>query len=418
MTGFVSHLESALDGTKLAAGTLQTVHRDRPIWVRYDLDAIRSAVRRDDLGARPAGMWRYAELLPAAERVSLGETETPLLRCERLGAALGARDLWIKDESRLPTGSFKARGMAMAVTMARRFGVNRVALPSAGNAGGAAAAYAARAGMECFVFMPADAPLVNRAEAARHGAHVFLVDGLIAECGAIVKAGVERLGWFDLSTLREPYRIEGKKTMGLELADQLRWTLPGAILYPTGGGTGLIGMWKAFDELARLGWLQPGARPPRMFCCQSTGCDPIVRAFRAGARFADPSPAARTVAAGLRVPRALGDFMILDAIRASGGSAFAAEETRLGEWMDLVWRLEGIGLCPESAACVGGLAQALAEGQIDPGEQVVLFNTGAGQKYVEMLAIEGCPIDHRRIDWDLIETGGAARGQENRHKYM
>jgi threonine synthase len=409
VSGFVTHLESALDGTILAADTLQTTHRDRPLWVRYDLEAVGRSVSRDELHRRPAAMWRYRELLPPGDAggaiVSLGETMTPLLECPRLAEALGMDRLWIKDESRLPTGSFKARGMAMAVTMARRFGVTRVAVPTAGNAGGALAAYAARAGMECYVFMPADTPVVNQFEAVLHGARAFLVKGLITDCGRLVREGAGPMGWLDVSTLREPYRLEGKKTMGLELADQLGWRLPDVILYPTGGGTGLVGMWKAFDELRRLGWLETEARP-RMFCCQSSGCDPLVAAFEAGREFAEPARDARTVAAGLCVPGAVGDFMILDAVRRSGGRAMAAEERRLGEWMRLACRLEGISLCPEAAACVGVLQRAVAEGHVRRDEQVVLFNTGAAQKYVEVMRVDLPTIGLRQpVDWEILADG-------------
>ncbi len=346
MSSFVTHLESAIDGTSLPADTIQTTYRDRPLWVRYDLDGIRRAVRRDTVERRPPGMWRYRELLPVGDDpdvVTLGENTTPLLPCPRLGAALGLRHLWIKDESVLPTGSFKARGMAMAVTMARRLGIERVAVPTAGNAGGALAAYAARAGLESFVFMPRDTPAVNRYEAVFYGAKAFLVDGLISDCGRLVRQGAAEARWFDMSTLREPYRLEGKKTMGLELAEQMQWTLPDAVFYPTGGGTGLVGMWKAFDELAALGWLETDRRP-RMFSCQSSGCDPLVTAFEQGAEFAEPAVDPVTVAAGLRVPGAVGDFMILRAVRESGGRAMAADEQRLREWMNLVGRTEGIAL--------------------------------------------------------------------------
>lgn len=398
MSSFVTHLESAIDGTTLPADTVQTTHRDRPLWVRYDLDAIGRSVRREMLDRRPRSMWRYRELLPVGDDpdvVSLGEGMTPLLECPRLGRALGLEHLWIKDESSLPTGSFKARGMAMAVTMAKRFGIRRVAVPTAGNAGGALAAYAARAGMESFVFMPRDTPAVNRYEAAFYGARTFLVDGLITDCGRLVRQGAAREGWFDMSTLREPYRLEGKKTMGLELAEQMGWRLPDAVFYPTGGGTGLVGMWKAFDELAALGWLESDTRP-RMFGCQSSGCDPLVVAFEQGAEFAEPAVDPHTVAAGLRVPGAVGDFMILRAIRASGGRAMAADESRLREWMLLAARNEGISLCPEAAACVGALGRAVAEGTVGPDERVVLFNTGAAQKYVEVLAVDLPTVDSSR----------------------
>jgi len=403
---FVTHLESALDGTRLPAGTLQTTHADRPLLVRYDLAAVRRAVERTDLERRPFDMWRYRELLPlddATLPVSLGERATPLLRCERLAARLGVRDLLVKDESVLPTGSFKARGMAMAVTMAKRLGVQRVAAPTAGNAGGALAAYAARAGLRCDVFMPVDTPIVNQVEVLAYGARAWLVDGLIHDCGAIVRAGRDRIGWFDMSTLREPYRIEGKKTMGLELAEQLQWCLPDVILYPTGGGTGLIGMWKAFAELEALGWLD-SPRQPKMFACQSSGCPLLPRAFDAGARFATPVDAAHTVAAGLRVPAAIGDFMVLDAVRASGGRAVAADEDRLVEWARLAARLEGIALCPEAGACLDVLARGLTQGYIARTDQVVLFNTGAAQKYVEAMRRELPLIRRQAVDWERIAS--------------
>jgi len=397
------------------------VHAGRPLWVRYDLDAVKRAVRRDDLRSRPQTMWRYRELLPYEDErdvISLGETMTPLLECDRLAQHFGVRRLIIKDESRLPTGSFKSRGMALAVTLAQALGVTRVAAPTAGNAGGALAAYAAKAGLECFIFMPDDTPIVNQREAALFGAKAFLVNGLISDCGRIVRegaAGAEgnparggrggegRGGWFDMSTLREPYRLEGKKTMGLELAEQMGWTLPDVILYPTGGGTGLIGMWKAFAELSALGWLEAATRP-RMFACQASGCAPIVNAFDAGERFAQPIENARTIASGLRVPGALGDFMILDAVRASGGRAMAADEDRLIEWMRLAGGLEGVSLCPESAACLDVLERALRAGHVGTQETIVLFNTGAAQKYVEAMAAELPRIDHRAVEWENMRA--------------
>jgi threonine synthase len=310
------------------------------------------------------------------------------------------RHLLIKDESRLPTGSFKARGMAMAVSMAKELDIERVAAPTAGNAGGALAAYAARAGMEAWVFMPADTPMVNRYETALYGAHAYLVDGLINDCGAIVRDGVEARGWFDMSTLKEPYRIEGKKTMGLELADQLGWQLPDVILYPTGGGTGLIGMWKAFAELEALGWLDE-PRKPRLYSCQSDGCAPIAEAWSRGERFARPPADAHTVASGIRVPVAVGDFMILDAVRESGGAALAADEDRLTEWTRLANRLEGIALCPEAAACLDVLEGLVQRGEVGPDEQVVVFNTGAVQKYVEAIEVDlprlGTSVDYAAL---------------------
>jgi threonine synthase len=402
--GFVTHLEAAIDGTRLEARKLQTTHAGRPLWVRYDLAGVRAEVDRDELARRPADLWRWRELLPVEDEahvVSLGEGATPLIDCPRLARELGVRRLLVKDESRLPTGSFKARGLALAVSMASELGVRRLAIPTAGNAGGAMAAYAARAGLESFVFMPADTPVVNRAEAALHGARAFLVDGLITDCAGIVRAGIDRMGWFDLSTLKEPYRIEGKKTMGLELALQLGWRLPDVILYPTGGGTGLIGMYKAFEELAALGWLAD-ARRPRMFACQSDGCAPIADAFDKGERFAEPPPHPHTIAAGLRVPRAVGDFMILDAVRESGGRAMRAAEEGIGRWMRLATTLEGIALCPEAAVCIGVLLSALEAGHIARDEELVLFNTGAAQKYVEAITTELPRLDHSAVDWDLI----------------
>lgn len=402
MESFVTHLEAAIDGTHLPADRLQTVHEGRPLLVRYDLPGIAAALDRDQLRDRPPTLWRYRELLPAwdAEIVSLGEGASPLLPCPRLGAELGLQQLWIKDESQLPTGSFKSRGLAMAITMARHFGVRRVAIPSAGNAGGATAAYAARAGMEAFVFMPDDTPAINQYECRLAGAKAFLVNGLIHDCGRLVREGARRHGWFNLSTMKEPYRVEGKKTMGLELAEQLDWQLPDVILYPTGGGTGLIGMWKAFDELSQLGWLRSPKRP-RMVAVQSDGCDPIVRAFEAGQRFAAPVENPHTIASGIRVPAAVGDFLILDAIRESNGRAIAVAEHRLGEWTRLAVSREGISVCPESAACVGALQQLVGEGWIGPDEKVVLFNTGAVQKYAEAIACELPRIDlNQPIDWD------------------
>jgi threonine synthase len=401
---FVTHLEAASDGTSFPARTLRTVHQDRPLWVRYDLAAVAAAVTRDAIVRRPKTLWHYRELLPVendAHIVSLGEGMTPLLDCPRLARKLGMERLLVKDESQLPTGSFKSRGMSVAVSMAKELGLSRLAIPTAGNAGGALAAYCARAGMDCFVFMPADTPEVNRGEAALFGARTFLVDGLIGDCAAIVRAGVERLGWFDMSTLKEPYRLEGKKTMGLELAEQMGWQLPDVILYPTGGGTGLIGMWKAFAELRALRWLDSRTLP-RLFACQSSGCAPIATAFDAGARKATAPQSPRTIASGLRVPTAVGDFMILDAVRASFGRAMAADEDGIAGWMRLAAETEGLSLCPESAVCLGVLERALREGHVSSSETVVLFNTGAVQKYVELLRVDLPRIDRAAIDWGRI----------------
>ena len=406
MSCFVTHLESAIDGTRLPHDRIQTVHEGRPLWVRYDLDAVGRAVDPETIAGREPTLWRYRELLPlpdGAEAVTLGEGMTPLLCAPRLGAALGLDDLRIKDESQLPTGSFKSRGLSMAVTMARHFGTKRLAIPTAGNAGGAMSAYAARAGMEAYVFMPQDTPVINQLECVLAGAKTFLVNGLITDCGAIVRDGKDRMGWFDCSTLKEPYRIEGKKTMGLELAEQLGWTLPDVIVYPTGGGTGLIGMWKAFAELRQLGWLKSD-RMPRMVAVQSDGCAPIPRAFDAGERFASPWENATTCASGLRVPTAVGDFMILDAVRESGGWAVAVEESRIADAMRRAIALEGIALCPESAACVLGIEKLVARGCISRNDRVVLFNTGAANKYIEIIPLKLPTIENARdVDYNIFD---------------
>jgi threonine synthase len=392
---FVTHLESAIDATHFPAGVLNTTHAGRPLWVRYDLARIAAEVSRDKITRRPPSLWRYRELLPLpleVEPVTLGEGLTPLVPCPRIGAQLGLPRLLVKDESQLPTGSFKSRGMTVAVSRARHFGLKRLAIPTAGNAGGALAAYAARAGMECFVFMPDDTPRINQIEAALAGAKVYLVNGHIGDCGRMVREAAERMQWFDMSTLREPYRLEGKKTMGLELAEQLRWRLPDVILYPTGGGTGLIGMWKAFEELRALGWLDD-RKLPRLIACQSDGCAPIVRAFDRGERFAEPFPNPTTIASGLRVPSAIGDFMMLDAICASGGLALAGRESRIVEWMTRVASAEGLCVCPETAVCFDCLEQLATSGDIKPDDEVVIFNTGAAQKYPETIDVELPRID-------------------------
>jgi threonine synthase len=424
MPEYLSHLEAAIDGTVLPAGKLVNLYNGRPIWVRYHLDRIRATVSPADIALRPPTLWRYRELLPLPldqEPVSLDEGMTPLLHCSRLGRELGLSHLYVKDESQLPTGSFKSRGMTAAISMAKSLRVKRVALPTAGNAGGAAAAYAARAGIECFVFMPHDTPVVNQFEAQLYGAKAFRVNGLINDCGKIVKDGAERMGWFDLSTLKEPYRIEGKKTMGLELAEQFGWSLPDTIFYPTGGGTGLIGMWKAFGELQDLGWLEAnpdrqgggGVHPvahapgspgmPRLISCQSEGCAPIVRAFENGERFAELFPNARTIASGLRVPVAIGDFMILDAIRASGGTARVGREAKITEWMIRASSAEGISVCPETAICFDVLEQMAAAKELKPDERIVVFNTGAASKYLEAMPVELPAIDKGHVDWKTIE---------------
>ncbi len=359
---------------------------DRPLCCRYDLKAIQEKVSRNIFRHREASLWRYRELLPlpfASEPVSLGEGWTPLLPAARLGKLLGLTRLWIKDESQNPTGSFKARGMAVAVSMARQLGARKLVAPSAGNAGGALAAYAACAGLDAYLFMPDDTPRANVVESETAGAHVTLIHGLITDCGAEILRQ-NRTDWFDLSTLKEPYRLEGKKTLGYELAEQLGWRLPDVIVYPTGGGTGLIGMWKAFAELEDLGWIS--SQRPRMVAVQATGCQPIVRAFNASKRFAEEHRQASTVASGLRVPKAIGDFLILDAVRASGGIAIAVEDVAMMRASRLLGQTEGLFVAPETGACVAALETLTKTGFLRETDEVVVFNTGTGMKYLEAFA--------------------------------
>lgn len=404
---FVTHLECALCGERYDAAQIQGLCTkcNRPLWVKYDLHAVKANARKESLAERPATLWRYSELLPIrepAKTVSLGETMTPMLAARRLASHFNVADLWIKDESRLPTGSFKARGMALAISKANEFGVKRVACPTAGNAGGAMASYAARAGMEAYVFMPEDTPSINQKECYLAGAKTFLVNGLITDCGRIVGEGKSKKGWFDVSTLKEPYRIEGKKTMGLELAEQFDWELPDVILYPTGGGTGLIGMWKAFNELEAIGWLK-SSKKPRMYSCQSEGCAPIADAFQKGERFAKKFENAATIASGIRVPAAVGDFMILDAVRESGGIALATSEADIPKWMRLAASAEGVALCPETAVCLGALEVLLRDGKIKPNERILIFNTGASQKYPEAVRENLPRIDiSKPINYDAL----------------
>ena len=334
-------------------------------------------------------MWRYAPVLPPASEsiVTLGEGMTPLIRARRLGARLGAQDLWIKDEGLNPTGSFKARGLACAVSMAVELGVRKMAIPSAGNAASALAAYAAAAGIAAHIFMPRDVPQANYIECRAFGAAVTLVDGLIGDCAKLVAAGASGVvedGWYDVSTLKEPYRIEGKKTMGYEVAEQFGWQLPDAIFYPTGGGVGMIGMWKAFEEMEALGWI--GGRRPKMIAVQVEGCQPVVRAFARGEARSQFWENASTVAAGLRVPKPLGDFLILEAVRASGGTALAVSDGQLLDAGIQLAREEGIFVAPEGAACVAALEKLLASGFLKPAERIVIYNTGAGLKYLEAYA--------------------------------
>jgi threonine synthase len=382
----VKNLECSFCHREYDARRLQNVCAEcgKPLLVRYDLKRIGKFLTRQALYARRPDLWRYREMLPVRREdniVTLGEGWTPLLPAKRLGASMGMSNLLIKDESQNPTDSFKARGMSVAVSMAKELGAKKLAAPSAGNAAGALAAYCARAGLGAYLFMPRDTPRANIIECEVAGAHVTLVDGLITDCGAEVARRKESEGWFDVSTLKEPYRVEGKKTLGYEIAEQSEWILPDVIVYPTGGGTGLVGMWKAFDELQQLGWI--GEKRPRMISVQAAGCAPIVRAFDAGARFAEEVENANTVASGLRVPKAIGDFLILDAIRESGGTAIAVADDELLEGSRELARTEGIFAAPEGGACVPALRRLLERGDVKPDERVVLFNTGSGIKYLE-----------------------------------
>ena len=352
----------------------------KPLFPRYALDKIAQSWDKSSLSGREHSMWRYAELLPVVDSchiVSLNESMTPLLPAQRLAASLGLEALWVKDESRLPTGSFKARGLAMAVSRAKELGLTKLAIPSAGNAATALSSYAAQAGMEAHIFMPQDAPPFNRNTCQLAGANVTLIDGLITDAGKIVAERKEDEGWFDVSTLKEPYRVEGKKTMGLEIAEQFNWELPDVIIYPTGGGTGIVGMWKVFQELEAIGWID--GKRPRMISVQSAGCAPIVKAWQEGATEAEPWPNAQTTAAGLRVPQAVGDFLILDAIYQSDGAAIAVTDDEIQAAMATLATHEGILACPEGAATVAGLSKLVAAGEIQAQNSVVLFNTGGYQ---------------------------------------
>jgi threonine synthase len=380
---FLKHLECSACGLHHEWSRLQKLCRSchKPLLAIVDLAAASRTLTRETVATREKSLWRYREMLPLpadVEQVSLGEGGTPLLRAQKYADDL---DLWIKDESLNPTQSFKARGMSVAVSMAKYLGATKLAAPSAGNAGGALAAYAARAGLEARIFMPDDTPRANIIECRELGAHVTLINGLITDCGAEIARRKEKEGWFDLSTLKEPYRVEGKKTLGYELAEQLNWELPDVILYPTGGGTGLIGMWKAFDEMEALGWI--GKKRPRMFAVQAAGCAPIVRAFEEGEKTAAQFPEAHTIASGLRVPKAIGDFLILKILRESNGSAIAVDDEEMIRVTREVGSKEGLFVCLEGAACFAALKSLQRAGKITPGERVVIFNTSSGIKYLE-----------------------------------
>jgi len=380
---FVSHLECSYTGKVYPADQLHGLSEaGKPLLVKYDLDALAKAVNKDMLKSRLPEFWRYREFLPVRKSssvVRLGELMTPILPAQKLQREYGSGELMIKDEGRLPTGSFKARGLALAVAMAKELGVKRMAMPTNGNAGAALAAYCSSADIETFVFCPEDTPKVNIEEIAFQGAKTFLANGYINDCGKIVGEGKEQMNWFDTSTLKEPYRIEGKKTMGLELAEQLNWDLPDVILYPTGGGTGLIGMWKAFNELEAIGWI--GSKRPRMVAVQAEGCAPIVKAFDEGTRHAEPWQNASTIASGIRVPAAVGDFLILDAVRESNGFAVAVSDEDINMAHQECAKKEGILLCPEGAATLAALKQEIGTGRIKSDESVMLFNCATGLKY-------------------------------------
>ncbi|BAI74909.1 threonine synthase (plasmid) [Azospirillum sp. B510] len=404
---FVTHLECAYTGERYEADTIHNLSRaGKPLLVRYDLNGVKQALSKSALSERPQDLWRYRELLPVRRVeniVSLGEAVTPLVPLPRIAQRLGAAELLVKDEGRLPTGSFKARGLVMAVSMAKSFGITHMAMPTNGNAGAALAAYATRAGIRTTIFCPADTPEVNVSEIELQGATVYRVNGLIDDCGRIVGEGKGKVGWFDVSTLKEPYRIEGKKTMGLELAEQLGWEVPDVIFYPTGGGTGLIGMWKAFAELEAIGFI--GSKRPRMVAVQAAGCAPMVRAWERGEEHAPRWEDAHTVASGIRVPQAVGDFLILRAVRESGGFAIAVPDDSIQAALDEVAREEGFLLCPEGAATYAAYKQALADGRVGKDERAVLFNCATGLKYP-------LPPVHRTldrtkpIDYSLFQENG------------
>lgn len=385
------------------------MHENRPLWARYDLDAVKQVMTKSVLAERHPDMWRYRELLPIGDEiqpVTLNKSMSPVIECPQYANLIGLKHVWIKDESQLPTCSFKSRGMSLATTMAKHFGQTRIAMASNGNAGGAMGMYAARGGIESVCFMPHDTPIANQMECYFSGAKLFVTNGLIDESGKRIREGHHLGLWFDISTLKEPYRLEGKKTMGLELAEQFNWDLPDVIMYPTGGGTALIAMWKAFKELREMGFLTTETMP-RMYAVQSNGCQPMVTAFEAGERFAKRHENAKTIASGMRVPTALGDFMVLDTVRESGGAAIAVEESRLIEWQKRVASSEGIMICPEAATCIGGLENLIDEGKVASDQRVVIFNTAAGQKYFGQMKD---PLDVPSIDlseptdWDAFEA--------------
>ena len=385
-----THLECTGTGEKVESEKLIGLSAaGKPLFARYDMDLISSSFTRESVACRSADLWRYQEVLPVRNRdsqIRLGEGWTPLIDAHRTANRMGIRRVWVKDEGQNPTGSFKDRGLCLAVSRALELGAEEVAIPSAGNAGSAAAAYAAAAGLRAHVVVPTDTPAAILEEISALGADLQLLDGLISDCGLVVRQGVEENGWFDLSTLKEPYRVEGKKTMGYELCEQLGWRLPDAIVYPTGGGTGLIGMWKAFDEMEQLGWI--GSERPKMFTVQAAGCAPMVRAWEAGHDAAEVWSGASPYASGLRVPGAVGDFLILRALRESGGGAVAVPDHSMAEWVENLGIDTGIFAAPEGGATAAALPILLDKGRINEDEEIVLFNTGSGLKYVGMKPLD------------------------------
>ena len=400
---FVTHLECAMTGERHEADVVHNLSRaGKPLLVRYDLAGVKKALSKETIARRAPDLWRYRELLPvrkAADIVSLGECMTPIVPMPRLSKKLGGGDILVKDEGRLPTGSFKARGLVMAVSMAKALDIKHMAMPTNGNAGAALAAYATRAGIKTTIFCPEDTPEVNVSEIALQGADVYRVNGLIDDCGKIVGEGKAKVGWFDTSTLKEPYRIEGKKTMGLELAEQLGWDVPDAIFYPTGGGTGLIGMWKAFDELEKIGFI--GSKRPRMVAVQASGCAPMVKAYEDGVEHAPRWENAHTIASGIRVPQAVGDFLILRAVRASKGFAIAVDDEAISAGLNEMAREEGFLLCPEGAATYAAYKKSLADGRVAKSDRAVLFNCASGLKY-PLPKMERKLDRHQPIDYGMF----------------
>ena len=388
MKSYLTHLECTYCHSTYSADEPHRICTEcsKVLYPRYDLQAAKKDLKRETLKDRPPNMWRYFEVMPILDEanvVTLGEGYTPIFSAKRLGKEMGATSLYIKDEGLNPTASFKARGLSAAISKAKELGLMKITMPSAGNAASAMTAYAAKADMESYVFMPKDAPEANKKEVVITGGHLELVDGLISDAGRASRQKAEELGLFDISTLQEPYRVEGKKTMGYEIAEQMDWTLPDAIMYPTGGGTGIVGMWKAFEEMEEMGWID--SKRPKLFCVQSEGCAPMVRAFHEGAEFAEPWQNAQTIAAGIRVPGGIGDYLILNALRESGGGALTVTDNEMIDYMKIVASLEGMFICPEGAALVAALEKLLADGTLSPDENILILNTGSGLKYLDMI---------------------------------